>query len=119
MKRTPNQFEDIADDLGTPYCAWGTSMTFWGYDHKRKSLKYQCPQACGKDGCTWLYKCSKSSYGYVVKIRIKDYYRRFCPAPRHTNKWRKLKPENLRGADIFKTEERWRWQADQSQNQRP
>lgn len=84
------RFEDIADEYGTPYCAWGIPMVFWGYDKKQKRLKYRCPQACGKGGCTWLDKCSKSAYGHVVKINIRDDYRRFIQVPRHTHRWKKL-----------------------------
>jgi len=63
-------------------------MVFWGYDKNHKRLKYRCPLACGKKGCTWLDKCSKSSYGQVVKIRLKDNYRRFIQVPRHTKEFR-------------------------------
>ena len=85
-----NRFEDVADEYGTPYCAWGIPMVFWGYDKKQKSLKYRCPQACGKDGCTWIDKCSKSSYGHVIKVKPKDDYRRFIQTPRHSREWKKL-----------------------------
>ena len=90
MKGKPDRFEDIANEYGTPYCAWGVPMVFWGYDKKQKRLKYRCPQACGKGGCTWLDKCSKSSYGQVVKIKLSDDYRRFIQVPRHTKRWKKL-----------------------------
>lgn len=89
-KGKPDRFEDIANEYGTPYCAWGIPMVFWGYDKKQKRLKYRCPQACGKEGCTWIDKCSKSSYGQVVKIKLRDDYRRFIQVPRHTNKWRNM-----------------------------
>lgn len=46
--------------------------------------------SCGKGGCTWLDKCSKSAYGQVVKIKLSDDYRRFIQVPRHTKKWQKL-----------------------------
>ena len=79
---------DIADDHGTPLCAWGIPMVFWGYDNRQKRLKYRCPLACGKKGCTWAEKCSTSKYGHVVKIRLKDDYRRFIQIPRHTDRWK-------------------------------
>lgn len=101
MKRTPNQFEDIADDLGTPYCAWGVPMVLWGYDRKQKSLKYRCPLSCGKKGCTWLDKCSKSAYGQVVKIKLSDDYRRFIQFPRHTKRWRELYNQRVSIERIF------------------
>ncbi len=91
LKKKEHRFDkDIADENGVPYCAWGVPMVFWGYDKKQKRLKYRCPQACGKQGCTWLDKCSTSEYGHVVKIKISDDYKRFCQVPRHTEKWKKL-----------------------------
>jgi len=89
-KGKPDRFEDIANEYGTPYCAWGVPMAFWGYDKRQKRLKYRCPLVCGKQGCTWIDKCSKSAYGHVVKVRLKDDYRRFIQVPRHTKKWRQL-----------------------------
>ncbi|MFC2035104.1 transposase [Chloroflexota bacterium] len=86
-KRGIGVYNDLADEYGTPYCAWGIPMVFWGYDKKQKMLKYRCPLACGKAGCTWLEKCSKSGYGYVVKIKLADDYRRFCAVPRSTERW--------------------------------
>jgi len=83
-------FEDIADEYRTSHCAWGAPMVFWEYDKKHKRLKYRCPQACGKGSCTWIDKCSKSAYGHVVKINIRDDYRRFIQVPRHTEKWSKV-----------------------------
>lgn len=90
LKGKPDRFEDIADEKGIPYCAWGIPYVFWGYDKRQKRLKYRCPLACGKGGCTWIDKCSKSAYGQVIKIRLKDDYRRFIQVPRHTKRWKKL-----------------------------
>jgi len=85
-----NRFEDIADEYGTPHCAWGVPMIFWGYDKKQKRLKYRCPLACSKKGCTWIDKCSKTEYGQVLKIKLKDDYRRFIQIPRRTKRWKQL-----------------------------
>jgi transposase, IS5 family len=89
-KGKPNRFEDVADEQGMPYCAFGLPYVFWGYEKKQKRLKYRCPLACGKQGCTWIDKCSKSSYGEVVKIKLEDDYRRFIQVPRHTKRWKEL-----------------------------
>jgi len=67
-----------------------------GYDKKKKVLKYCCLLACGKEGCTWIDKCSKSAYGQVVKLKPKDDYRRFIEVPRYTKRWEIL--HNRRGA---------------------
>ena len=88
QKGKTDRLLDIADDRGTPLCAWGIPMIFWGYDKKQKSLKYRCPLTCGKKGCTWTEKCSVSKYGHVVKVRLKDDYRRFIQIPRHTDRWK-------------------------------
>lgn len=90
------KFEDLCDEYGTPYCAYGVPMVFWGYDKDQKTLKYRCPLKCGKPGCKWLDKCSESLYGLVVKLKLKDDYRRFIRVPRHTKKWAKI--YNKRGA---------------------
>jgi IS5 family transposase len=90
LKGKPDRFEDIANEYGTPYCAWGVPMVFWGHDKRQKRLKYRCPLACGKGGCTWMDKCSKSAYGQVVKIKLSDDYRRFIQIPRQTKRWKKL-----------------------------
>jgi IS5 family transposase len=100
-KGKDNRFEDIADEYGTPYCAWGVPMVFWGYDSKQKRLKYRCPLACGKKGCSWIDKCSQSSYGQVVKIQLKDDYRRFTQVPRRTKKWRQLYNMRVSAERIF------------------
>ena len=89
-KGKTNRFEDIADEYGTPHGAWGVPMVFWGYDQKQKRLKYRCPLVCGKGGCTWIDKCSKSLYGQVAKIRLKDDYRRFIQVPRRTKRWKQI-----------------------------
>ena len=100
-KDKARRFQDIADELGTPYCAWNVPYVFWGYDKKQKRLKYRCPLACGKKGCTWLDKCSKSAYGEVVKIRLADDYRRFIQVPRHTSRWAELYRKRVAVERVF------------------
>ena len=78
------------DNNGTPYCKAGVPMVFWGYDKTQKVLKYRCPLVCGKEGCLTPQTCSSSSYGYVIKLRPRDDYRRFIQTPRHTGGWKKL-----------------------------
>ena len=64
-------------------------MSSEGYDKKQKRLKYRCPVACGKGGCTQVDECSRSSYGQVVKIKLRDDYRRFIQVSRHTKRCEK------------------------------
>lgn len=55
-----------------PLCSAGYEMVYWGYDAKRKELKYRCPHVCGKVDCVqgsqW---CSASNYGMVKKYKLK------------------------------------------------
>jgi len=90
LKGKQSRFKDIADERWLPHCAWGIPMIFWGYDKQQKVLKYRCPRSCGKKGCTWLEKCSESGYGHVVKVKLKDDYRRFIQIPRHTKRFKQL-----------------------------
>lgn len=101
LEGKPDRFEDIADERGTPYCAWRVPYVFWGYDKKQKRLKYRCPLAAGKKGCTWLDKCSKSSYGEVVKIKLADDYRRFIQVPRHTKRWKEIYNKRVAVERVF------------------
>lgn len=100
-KKAEDEWKHNADYLGTPYCIWNEPMTFWGYDKKRKILKYRCPYSTGKGGCTWLEKCSRSNYGRVLKIKIERDYRRFCQVPRHTKRWRELYNQRTSVERIF------------------
>lgn len=74
---------DIADHEGTPHCIGGLPFVFWGYDHK-KGLKWRCPEKVGKAKCTVWGKCGTS----VVWIQPSQDYRRFCPIPRASTRWK-------------------------------
>ena len=90
IKILPELVNFLCDNEGTPHCKAGIPMVFWGYDAKQKTLKYRCPAACGKQSCLAAESCSSSPYGHVVKLKLKDDYRRFIQIPRHTKRWRKL-----------------------------
>jgi len=101
MKKADDDWLNNADYLGMPYCEQDELLVFWGYDKKHRTLKYRCPCSTGKGGCTLLEKCSKSKYGRVVKIKIENDYRRFCPVPRHTKKWKKLYNQRVAVERVF------------------
>ncbi len=82
------QLPDICNAKGTPTCAAGTEMVFWGRDGNH--LKYRCPQALGKGPCPAGFSCTSSPYGYVLKLPIGDDLRRNPPVPRETKKWQRL-----------------------------
>ena len=79
---------DICNAKGTPTCGCGLEMVFWGRD--RGYLKYRCPQAVGKQVCQSRFRCTDSSYGYVLKLPIAEDPRRHPPVPRESKKWHRL-----------------------------
>lgn len=68
---------DICNAQGTPVCSCGLDMVYWGRDGNY--LKYRCPQAVGKGVCKSRFKCTSSTYGYVLKLPIGDDPRRHPP----------------------------------------
>lgn len=87
-ERKGAQLPDICNAKGTPTCGCGLGMVFWGRDGNY--LKYRCPHVLGKGVCKSLSRCTASSYGYVLKLPIKDDPRRHPPVPRETKKWKRL-----------------------------
>ncbi|MBA7514932.1 IS1182 family transposase ISDre5 [subsurface metagenome] len=87
---------DIADYEGTPHCLAGIPFIFWGYD-KRKGLKYVCPEKVGKIACPIFGKCGTS----VVWIRPANDYRRFCPVPRASARWKLIYAQRQSAEHIF------------------
>lgn len=76
-------------DNGTPICASGRPMVYWGYCPDRQRLKWRCPAKAGPQAeraqpCA----CSASAYGRVVYTYPKHNYRLFTPIPRDTEQWR-------------------------------
>lgn len=80
---------DICNHKGTPTCYCGLEMVYWGKDGKY--LKYRCPDKVGKCKCLARFRCSASSYGYVLKLPVmKEDPRRHVPVPRESKKWGRL-----------------------------
>ena len=80
---------DICNAKGTPTCGCGLEMVYWGRDGNY--LKYRCPEAVGKGKCPSRFKCTASSYGYVLKLPVmKEDPRRHVPVPRESKKWTRL-----------------------------
>ena len=74
-----------------PLCSGGYEMVYWGYDAKRKELKYRCPHVCGKVDCVQgSHWCSASNYGMVKKIQVEKDLRSYPPTPRHTKRWQSI-----------------------------
>ena len=87
-EREGEQLPDICNAKGTPTCACGLEMAYWGRDGNY--LKYRCPQAAGKGACQSRFRCTASAYGYVLKLPIMQNPRRHPPVPRESKKWERL-----------------------------
>jgi IS5 family transposase len=87
-ERDGEQLPDICNAKGTPLCGCGLEMAYWGRDGNY--LKYRCPGVVGKGVCSSRFKCSASSYGYVLKLPIAPDPRRHPPIPRESRKWARL-----------------------------
>jgi IS5 family transposase len=87
-EREDMQQPDICNGKGTPTCGCGLAMVFWGRDGNY--LKYRCPDVVGKAKCQSRFRCTGSSYGYVLKLPIMADPRRHPPVPRETKKWNRL-----------------------------
>jgi hypothetical protein len=87
-ERENEQLPDICNAKGTAICSCGLEMVFWGRDGKY--LKYRCPHVLGKAQCKSRFRCTSSTYGYVVKLSIADNPRRHPPVPRETKKFQRL-----------------------------
>jgi transposase len=72
-----------------PVCAMGYELAYWGLDGDY--LKFRCPHAVSKIDCpqgqSW---CSKSNYGYCLKINYKKNHRLFCYPIRGSEKWQSI-----------------------------
>lgn len=83
------EMPDICNTKGTPTCGCGLEMVYWGRDGNY--LKYRCPEAVGKGKCPSRFRCTASSYGYVLKLPVmKEDPRRHVPVPRESKKWARL-----------------------------
>ena len=87
-ERKDAQLPDICNAKGTPLCSCGLDMVFWGRDGNY--LKYRCPEAVGKGKCQSRFKCTRSPYGYVLKLPILADPRRHPPVPRESKKFKRL-----------------------------
>jgi transposase len=87
-ERKEMQLPDICNAKGTPLCSGGVEMVYWGRDGNY--LKYRCPYVLGKGECKSRFRCTSSSYGYVLKLPIAEDVRRHPPVPRESKKFQRL-----------------------------
>jgi hypothetical protein len=67
------------------------SMTFWGFEATRGTLKYRCPAAANGFDCHGRADCpgAQTEYGKIVRIPIENDRRMFTPIPRDSDAWEK------------------------------
>ena len=76
---------------GVPICPLGLPMKPNGTDRKRHRAKYICPKTKYAERlCMCDKRCTKSTYGRVVNISLKDDPRLFCNPPRGSAQWKKI-----------------------------
>jgi len=67
-------------------------MVYGGFERERGTHKYRCPAAYYDIECENEDRCSikGSRYGRVVRIKMKEDWRKFPPVARNTYKWERL-----------------------------
>lgn len=78
----------IGED-GVPVCKAGRKMRHDGSEPSKKRLKFRCPLASRKYGCSCTQPCSDSRYGRTVHLAMKDNPRLINFPPRDTKEWKK------------------------------
>ena len=57
---------------GVPVCLAGLKMNHDGTEPSKARIKYRCPLASSKNGCSCAHPCSDSNYGRTVHLAMKD-----------------------------------------------
>lgn len=73
---------------GIPVCKAGRRMNHDGSEPSKACLKFRCPLASRKYGCSCQTPCSDSKYGRTVHIAMKDNPRLINFPPRDSEKWK-------------------------------
>ena len=73
---------------GVPVCKEGRRMNHDGSEPSKYRLKYRCPLASRKYGCSCEHPCSESKYGRTVHVAMKDNPRLFNMPPRDSDEWK-------------------------------
>lgn len=74
---------------GVPVCKAGLKMHHDGVEKKKYRIKFRCPLANRKYGCTCDTPCSDSKYGRTVHLAMKDNPRLINIPPRDSDEWKK------------------------------
>jgi hypothetical protein len=73
---------------GVPICKAGRKMNHDGSEPSRMRLKFRCPLASRKYGCSCKQPCSGSKYGRTVHLSMKDNPRLINFPPRDSEAWK-------------------------------
>ena len=73
---------------GVPICKEGRRMNHDGSEPSKYRLKFRCPLASRKYGCSCEHPCSESKYGRTVHLAMKDNPRLFNIPPRDSEEWK-------------------------------
>ena len=74
---------------GVPVCKEGLRMHHDGSEPSKYRIKYRCPLASRKYGCSCEHPCSDSKYGRTVHLAMKDNPRLINIPPRDSAAWKK------------------------------
>ena len=74
---------------GVPVCLAGLKMNHDGTEPSKARIKYRCPLASRKNGCSCEHPCSDSKYGRTVHLAMKDNPRLINFPPRDSEAWKK------------------------------
>ncbi len=77
----------IGED-GVPVCKAGRKMNHDGSEPSKARLKFRCPLASRKYGCSCPHPCSDSKYGRTVHLAMKDNPRLINLPPRDSVAWK-------------------------------
>ena len=73
---------------GVPICKAGRKMNHDGSEPSKTWLKFRCPLASRKYGCSCSTPCSDSKYGKTVHFAMKDNPRLINFPPRDSEEWK-------------------------------
>lgn len=73
---------------GIPVCRAGLRMNHDGIEKNKHRIKFRCPLASRKYGCSCKDPCSDSKYGRTVHLAIKDNPRLINIPPRDSKEWK-------------------------------
>ena len=73
---------------GVPVCKEGRRMNHDGSEPSKHRLKFRCPLASRKYGCSCEHPCSDSKYGRTMHLAMKDNPRLINIPPRDSEEWK-------------------------------